>query len=402
MHSPSRRRHPIFDFRARVGAAAAALLSIAAALAWQDPSRADGVSDTVVVLGMEENVHSFSGDEENLGFRLAFQAANDRGAIHGRRIEWRAYSRPAGAATHAQVANFRRLIEVDRVFALVNFAAGDASGELLGISRDARVPYLFPHTALVSSAGERYLFTSFPSFQGEALIMSRYLARERGARRIAIAHDPNAYGRLFVDQMTTHAARFGYAVVGAAPIETREPADLSAPMRALVEANPDTIVMALYPAQARALMSAKAAQAWPGRMVSAGPLTDEQYLNVPGGTAEGTLGFCYYPDPAIGGEPGVVAYREAMGRYHTGRGFNRYSLYGYVYGQLIVEGLRRAGRGLTRETFVDAMETIAGWDAGGVMPDVTLSSTSHHAQPAGFICELQNGRFVRLSGWLAP
>ena len=29
--------------------------------------------------------------------------------------------------------------------------------------------------------------------------------------------------------------------------------------------------------------------------------------------AEGTLGFCYYPDPEKSAEPGVAAYRAAMG-----------------------------------------------------------------------------------------
>ncbi len=387
----------------RAGAAGiVAVLVVTSLLAQQGASGADGVTETAIVLGMEDTINSFSADEENLGFRVAFQQANDRGPIHGRRIEWRARPRPGGAATEVLVANFRRLIDDDRVFALVNFAGGDGSARLLQIARDARVPYLFPHSALVSSVGERYLFTSFPTYHGEALIMSRYLAKERGVRRIAIAHDPNVYGRLFVGQLQAHASQFGYALVGAAPIETRDPADLTAPFKALMDTQPDVIVMALYPAQAKALMAAKAALGWRSRMVSAGPLTDEQYLTVPGGAADGTLGFCYYPDPAIGSEPGLVAYREAMARYHPGRAVNRYSLYGYAYGQLIIEGLRRAGRALTRETFIDAMETIAGWDAGGVMPDVTLSKANHHAQPAGFICELRDGRFVRLSDWVTP
>jgi hypothetical protein len=91
-----------------------------------------------------------------------------------------------------------------------------------------------------------------------------------------------------------------------------------------------------------------------------------------------------------------------MSKYHPGRPRNRYSLYGHVYGRLVVEGLRRAGRNLTRETLVDALESIRGWDAGGVMPAVSFSAADHHAQPAGFVCELQAGRFKALSGWIEP
>ena len=201
-----------------------------------------GVTDNAILFGIEDKIGSFSGDEENFGFRLAFQEANDCGPIHGRRIEWRGYSREGGgAATAAQAANFRRLIEEDRVFAMVNFAGGDITDLLVKTSRDARTPYLFPHSGLVSSAGERYLFASYPNLESEARIMFRYLAQERGVRRIAIAHDPNIYGMFYVERLQRYATQFGYALVGTAPIATREPADLTEQMRKLIGTEPEAI-----------------------------------------------------------------------------------------------------------------------------------------------------------------
>ena len=61
-----------------------------------------------------------------------------------------------------------------------------------------------------------------------------------------------------------------------------------------------------------------------------------------------------------------------------------------------------AGTALTRERFIDAMEGIVNWDAGGVLPNVSFSATNHHAQRAGFICEMQDGRLVALTDWIAP
>jgi ABC-type branched-subunit amino acid transport system substrate-binding protein len=261
---------------------------------------------------------------------------------------------------------------------------------------------MFPHTGLVSSEGERYLFTSFPRFEGEAEVMLRYLAQSRGLRRIAIAHDPNRYGLLFRDALRERAARFEYQVVGEVPVAERKPADLGSTFAALAAGGPDAILMALYPEQARALMSARVRSSWPGRMVSAGPLTDEASLAVPAGGADGTLGFCHYPDPERSDAPGVVRYRAALARAHPGRRFDRYSLYGYTFGRLIVEGVERAGRALTRERFIDALEGLTSWDAGGVLPDVSFSAANHHAQRAGFVCEMQGGRLVALTGWIAP
>ena len=191
-------------------------------------------------------------------------------------------------------------------------------------------------------------------------------------------------------------------VVNETPIPSRRPEDLASAFAALVATSPDAIVMALYPEQAQALMAARARAGWRGRMVSAGPLTDEASLAEPGGGADGTLGFCHYPDPERSQAPGVVRYRAALGRLHPGRPFDRYTLYGYTFGRLVVSGVERAGRDVTRERFIDAMESLTNWDAGGVMPEVSFSSANHHAQRAGFICEMQDGRLVALTDWIAP
>jgi branched-chain amino acid transport system substrate-binding protein len=233
-------------------------------------------------------------------------------------------------------------------------------------------------------------------------VLFRYLAKDRGLRRIAIAHDPNAYGLTFRDALRQHAARFDYLVVAEAPIASRTPADLSSEFAKLAGATPDAVVMAIYPEQAQALMAARARSGGRGLMVSAGPLTDEASLAVPGGGSDGTLGFCHYPDPERSDAPGVARYREALGRFHPGRRFDRYTLYGYTFGRLVVEGVERAGSDLTRERFIDAMESLKDWDAGGVMPNVSFSATNHHAQRAGFICEMQGGRLVALTDWIAP
>jgi ABC-type branched-subunit amino acid transport system substrate-binding protein len=296
----------------------------------------------------------------------------------------------------------RRLVEDDGVFLLLNFG-GPASVEIAPYAMEKKVPYLFPHTALVSSDAQRYVFTSFPRYEGESLVMLRYLAETRGLRRVAVVHDPNVYGQYFVDRARELGPELGFAFVGHVPIESRQPASALEQARALRELSPDAVVMALYPAQAKKVMEAKAQLDWSSvRMVSSGPLTDEQYLEVEGGASDGTLGFCHYPDPAHDEAPGIDEYRRRMEARHPGHPFNRYSLYGYVFGKLVVEGLRRAGPDLDRERFVEAMESIHDWDSGGVLPKVSFSARDHHAQDAGFICELEGGRFRPLTDWLAP
>ena len=359
-----------------------------------------GVSDDAILIGMEGHTGSFSVDEENLGMRLVIAEVNEAGGIHGRKLVEKSYPRDQENYTDKQMANARRLVEEDGVFALFNFG-GPVSPRLGDYAMENEVPYLFPHTALLTVDNSRYVYTSYPRYEGETRVMLRYLAGEIGVKRLAALYASNAYGHYFASRAQVFAEELGYEVVGLQGLP-RSAETASAQMASLREADPDAILIALYPSGARRVIEAKAAMKWNVRLVSSGPLTDEQYFNIEGGHAEGTLGFCHYPDPNESEEPGVVEYRRLMAKHYPGHEMNRYSLYGYVFGKLVVEGLQRAGRELTRESFADAMESIRGWDSGGIMPPVDFSPTDHHAQDAGFVCELRDGRFRARSGWIAP
>ena len=361
---------------------------------------AQGVTDDRILVGMEGPANAFSVDEENLGMRLAIREVNDSGGVHGRLIVDRAYPRGSEDPVAQATRNARRLVEEDDVFLLLNFG-GPAAVQIGAYAMRNDIPYLFPHTALLTVDGDRHVFTSYPRYAGESRMMLEFLAEDRQAERIAVIHAPNIYGEYFRDRAAALADRIGYEFVGARSLPLLE-ADALDEMRTLQNAGPDALIMALYPAGARRVVEAKAALGWDVTLVSSGPLTDEQYLNLDGGHAEGTLGFCYYPDPNVSDAPGVAAYRALMSRYHPGHPLNRYSLYGYVFGRLVLEGLSRAGRDLTRDSFLDAMESIRDWDSGGIMPPVSFSPTDHHAQTAGFVCELEDGRFKPLTGWISP
>ncbi len=361
-----------------------------------------GVTDDTVLIGMEGQANSFSVDEENLGLRIVVQQVNDDGGIHGRRLVIRAYPRSGGAAADQAVANARRLVTADEVFLLFNFG-GPQSVRVAELATAERVPHLFPHTALITQDGQRYVFTSYPRYQGESEVMWRHLTDSRAFTRFAIVYADNVYGTFFRDRLAEFAERDARELTASLAIEERQPGDLRGALETVRDSRPDAVILAIYPEQARAVMAAVAALDWTDvTMVSSGPLTDEQFLAVEGGYAEGTLGFCHYPDPVVADEPGVADYRSLMERYYPGRPLNRYSLYGYVFGTLMLEGLERAGRELTRETFIDAMESIDEWESGGILPPVSFSASNHHAQRAGFICELREGRFEAVTDWIEP
>lgn len=360
---------------------------------------ANGLTANSIVLGMGGATGSFSGDEEDLGFQLAFQEANHSGGIHGRQVTVISY--PGAVTTADKVANAKKLIEEDKVFGIVNFGGMPLALALAPYVQQERVPYLFPHTGAGAIHGLRYVFTSFPFYEDECRYMLKYLVNERGYRKLAIAYADNAYGYLFRDALRAEGAALGYEVVSEQAVVDMNPATLATEVAALRDSGAEAVIMALYVEQAQKLLQEKGAIGWDNvQLVSTGPLTDANTLNVAGGHGEGTIGLNFYPDAATSEEHGIVAFRELMEKYHPGKAVNNYSLYGYVYGKLILAGLEAAGPNVTRERFINAMEELEDWPSGGIMPPVSLSSSNHHAQPWAFVVELQEGVLISLTSWI--
>ena len=55
---------------------------------------------------------------------------------------------------------------------------------------------------------------------------------------------------------------------------------------------------------------------------------------------------------------------------------NFYDVLGYGGAKIFVEGLKKAGKDLTREKFITALETINNFETG-VLPAVTFTATDH-------------------------
>ena len=97
----------------------------------------------------------------------------------------------------------------------------------------------------------------------------------------------------------------------------------------------------------------------------------------------------------------MVEYREMMKKYGKDKNNrpNRYSLFGYFYAKLFVEGLKRAGKNLTRDSYIAALEGMKNWE-NGILPAVNFSESAHLAQDAGFMVEVKGNVFKPISGWV--
>ncbi|HEY8531313.1 MAG TPA: ABC transporter substrate-binding protein, partial [Limnochorda sp.] len=113
---------------------------------------------------------------------------------------------------------------------------------------------------------------------------------------------------------------------------------------------------------------------------------------------EGVISSAYFPlpdqDPVVAAALERVAAREPSLRAMA---YN--ALAGITFMEPLVEAFRRAGRNLTPESFVAAMESIKEWD-GEVIRQVTFGPDRHQGINRIFLTQIQGGRAVPISDWI--
>ncbi|GAB4264182.1 MAG: ABC transporter substrate-binding protein [Deferrisomatales bacterium] len=378
-------------------------LTLATALAGgAAPAAAEpGVTDSTILIGTSQSFSGplvFPGTQEIAGIEAYLEHVNANGGIHGRTIQWKWYD--DGYKPQDAVANMKRLVEQDGVFLVHNNQGTSPVMAVVPYLEQKKVPLLFPFQGSSKLHGKKYVFTSFTYYDTQTSIVTRWLVHTKGFKRIGIIYQDDAYGKSFLGQLEKELAAVGLEIAEAESVK-RGATDVSPQVAKMAAANLDACLLALVPGPGAQVLKEAAKIGWSKtKLISSGPLTDEKFLVLSGGVGEGVWGLSLWPDPVNSPLPAMKKYREILAKYRPGNEPNRYNLYGYFYTMLLCEGLERAGRDLTREGLIRAMESIRNWE-NGIVPPVSFGPDDHQAQSEGFMVEVKNGRFVPISGWLS-
>lgn len=371
-----------------------ALLAPAAAGAQQ------GVTDTEILLGCSNSFSgplAFSGEQATkFGVDLYFKALNDGGGIVGRKLRTIYYDdgyRPQDAA-----ANTKKLVEQDKVFAIIAPQGTPAVVATLDYLEENKVPMLFPFQGSPVTRGKKLVFNGMLLYDRQAKIMVDYLAGPRKYTKFATLYQDDEYGKAFLNTFEKELGRHNLKMVASEPVK-RGVNDVSAQIAKLQAAKPEVTFLVLTPGPGAQALKERQKIGWNDTiMVSSGPLTDERYLALAGDASEGVEGLSLWPDPVSSDLPALKRYRDQMQKYFPKNEPNRYSLSGYFAGLLFAEGAKRAGKNLTRESLVSAIESIKGFESG-IIPPLTIGP-DHETQKQGFWVRVEKGKFKQLTDWL--
>jgi branched-chain amino acid transport system substrate-binding protein len=261
-----------------------------------------------------------------------------------------------------------------------------------------KVPLLFPFQGSPVTRGRKYVFSGMTLYDRQAKMMIDYLVGPRKLKTFGVLYQDDEYGKAFLTAFEKDLGRHNLKMAAAESVK-RGVTDVSAQIAKLQAAKPQVTFLVLTPPAGAQALKERQKIGWTDTvMVSSGPLTDERYLALAGDAAEGVEGLSLWPDPVSSDLAGVKAYRDAMQKYFPKNEPNRYSISGYVAAMLFTEGAKRAGKNLTRDGLVSALEGVKGWDSG-ILPPLTIGA-DHETQRQGFWVKVEKGHFKQLTDWL--
>ena len=365
-------------------------LGIALPAAAQTP----GVTPNSILLGQSA---AFSGPAAQLGIEMNagavayFDYINKQGGVHGRTISVK--TRDDRYEGNLAAENTHKLIEEDKVFALFAYVGTPTSAAALPIFTEAKVPFVGPFTGaeLLRNPLNRYVFNVRASYYDETEKIVEQLV-STGIQRIAVFYQNDSYGKAGLTGVQIAMKKRNLAIAATGTVE-RNTVDVGSAVKTISAVQPDAVVMiSAYTSIAEFVRQMKkagsAAQfhnvSFVGSKALSNALSKEGY----GVVISQVVPFPWYP-----GVPVVKEYQRILkAAGNTNYSFG--SLEGYLAAKVMVEGLRRAGRDLTRESLIAALESMNNVDFGGFV--VSFSRTSHAGSDYVELTMIgRDGNFVR-------
>jgi ABC-type branched-subunit amino acid transport system substrate-binding protein len=376
-----------------------------------DPSvpetNTQGVSDTKVILGSSlalKGHASFLGSQTLRGAICYLNHVNASGGVHGRTIEVIAHDDsydPLMCLTNTQ-----RLIIDDQAFALFCYVGTPTTVRILPLVEEARIPLLgmFTGANALRDPFNRWLINVRASYYQETKVAVQHLVTDLGLRKIAVFYQYDTYG---FDGLTgTEMALKEFDLVPVAGGSyNRGTMDVQEGLAKIIGSGAEAVVMigTYDPCAAFIKMSDEKGfrpvfylVSFVGADELARRLENYQHLTVimsqvvPPPDPERTDA-----SPLLTGEAG---YLTLLKRYYPEDHPSFVGLEGFINAQVLVEGLHRAGRELTRDGFIQAIESIHDLSPG---LDITISfsPSDHQGMDRVYFTRLENGQFSLIKDW---
>ncbi len=335
-------------------------------------SGAPGVTSDSILLG---SCSALDGPARFLGLQMVTGATaylkqvNSQGGVNGRKVQLLAFDdgyEPAKAESC-----FRRLMK-ENVFAAGFFVGTPTAAKYVPLAEAEKVPVvgLFTGAQLLYEPLKHNIINVRASYYDETREQVENLWG-LGIRKIGVIYQDDAFGTAVLSGLKLALSKH-HAVPAAQGTFERNTLDTDKGIMAARAANPEAVLLVGPYAPVAKIIKSAHAMGWHPLFLTVSFVGTEKLIAEAGKEAEGTIITQVLPPYNQTGLPAITLYRKTMKQYYPQEELSFVSLEGFVDAMVVVEGLKRAGKDLTREKFITAIESIHNHDMG-LGPKLTLN-----------------------------
>ena len=366
-----------------------------------------GVTDTEIVIG---SCLSREGEKAKAlkamsqaaieGASTYFNYVNEKGGINGRKIKY--VVRDDAAEPEKSLDCFTELQEKDHMFALgANMGGAIPTAKYIRLAQTHKVPAIGFHANLddIYEPVMRYVFgCGVPWSKSIAFSIDR-LWNDAGKRRFAFIYSNDVFGNTNLEYARAAVKKHGAELVAFESFP-RSTTEVDEPLQKVMQAKPDVILLGGNPPAGMAVLKKAKERGYKVLFVHTTGARGFDYPKLVGAGAEGYVFPANAPSPMEDKNPTTVLFKQMLKKYYPESEPEVMRLALFMDSMVLVEGLKRAGKDLTREKLIDALESLKGFDIGlGDDYKVTMSPTDHQAFDTVPFFVVRDGRPITLKNW---
>ena len=370
----------------------------------------EGVTDTEIHLGQwgPQTGPAAPWGSVARGTGAYFKMINAEGGINGRKIVYHMFD--DGYNPAKTKAGVKELQEGTGIFA---WACGVGTSTGLAVREylmERKIPWVGPAAGSPHwiTPPSKYLFSVYPQYGIEAKILVRHAVENMGFKRVAVAYLNDAYGKSVLAPARQELIAHGMKLVAEVPVEAKDQ-DMKPHVMKLRQSKADLVLLWVLPGHAARLVGTSAAMKFAPQFMTVSTCSDfPMMMHITKGLFKGVIAttFGELPDSTL---PLMQKYKKDAHEKFAAKG-ERWGLFyyaGIVFTEPLIEGIKRAGRNLTREKLVYELENLKGFKGIGGEISYSLFNPKNGFASRGGMKEvfmiqcLEGGKAKRLSDWMS-
>lgn len=327
-----------------------------------------GVSADKIVLGQAAALGGPAaalGQGMREGMLAAFEEVNKAGGVKGHRIEL--ISVDDGYEPTRSIDAAKKLIEQDKVFALVGSVGTPTSAAVQPIATEAGVPFIgaFTGAEFLREPYKANVVNVRASYFQETETMVEHLTKDLGVTKIAIFYQDDAFGQAGLAGVKRALDKRKMALVAEGTYE-RNTIAVKGALLSIKKAEPEAVIMiGAYKPSAEFIKLARQIKL-DAVFVNISFVGSDALAKELGPAGAGVVVTQVVPFPKDGSIGVVGRYQAALKAMNPDAVPGFVSLEGYMVGRLAIAALEKIGGEVTRKALLEAVAKTGTFDLGGV------------------------------------